>query len=157
MLINTDKVFDLGGSEIFIGDANSALDKQFLKHLNITHILNAAEREVFTGSSYYAGNKYLGLKLTDLPNENIYKYLHLVADFIHSGLSEKGKIFVHCAMGISRSATCVVAYLVKHQHMDVQHAIQMLRQRRKCIQPNPGFVNQLYTFQLSLDPRPRGL
>lgn len=93
----------------------------------------------------------MGIKLLDLPQENISMYFDQVADFIHRCLSRHGKIVVHCAMGISRSATCVIAYLIKYCNYDTFEAITFLRQKRGIINPNSGFIKQLQQFQSRLN------
>lgn len=150
-MYNIDSVCSVGGNrdrgEIFIGDAESATDTSLLRDLKITHVLNAAEGEVQTGSGYYNGLFYLGLTLTDLPNENIFQYFDTVTDFIHHCLSRQGKILVHCAMGISRSSTCVISYLIKYCNMDVDQALKFLRRKRAIINPNIGFIKQLRRYK----------
>ena len=123
-----------------------------IRALNITHILNTAEGDVPTGSKYYEDlgrgqMSYLGLRLVDWPRENISMYFDQVADFIHHCLSRNGKIIVHCYMGISRSATCVIAYLIKYCGYGVDEAIIFLRQKRAQINPNSGFIRQLKEFE----------
>lgn len=151
MFYNIDSVCSIKGSkdlgEIFISDAKCAIDKNLLKDLKINYVLNVAEGEVRTGPSYYDGTMYMGIKLVDLPQENISLYFDQVADFINRCLSRRGKIVVHCAMGISRSATCVIAYLIKYCGKDVFEAISFLRQKRGVINPNSGFIKQLQKFQ----------
>ena len=45
-------------------------------------------------------------------------------------------------MGLSRSATLILAYLMLKQGMDVQKAMKTIRQER-AILPNDGFLKQL--------------
>lgn len=55
-------------------------------------------------------------------------------------------VLVHCRMGISRSASVVLAYLLKHhRHLcpTLRDSITFLRTRRFCINPNRGFRAQL--------------
>lgn len=93
---------------------------------------------------------YLGITAVDLPHVNISLYFDRTTDFIHSSLIGCGKILVHCAMGISRSATCVIAYLIKYCHMDTLEAVKFLQQKRSIINPNPGFILQLQKYNFFL-------
>lgn len=53
-----------------------------------------------------------------------------------------GKVFVHCAMGLSRSSTLVLAYLMIHVNMTLADAIKAVSANRN-ISPNAGFLEQL--------------
>lgn len=53
-----------------------------------------------------------------------------------------GKVFVHCAMGLSRSSTLVLAYLMIHENMTLADAIKGVSANRN-ISPNHGFLEQL--------------
>lgn len=53
-----------------------------------------------------------------------------------------GKVFVHCAMGLSRSSTLVLAYLMIHENMSLADAIKGVSANRN-ISPNNGFLEQL--------------
>ena len=133
---------------IFIGDAVTAKNKKYLKILGITHLLNAAEGKrygfVNTDKDYYADTaiKYLGLPLADLFTTDISKYFYAAADFIDDAVSTGGKVFVNCMVGMSRSATCVLAYLMIKKEMLAVDAVRLVRKNR-YIQPNDGFLHQL--------------
>ncbi|KAG6794622.1 dual specificity protein phosphatase 3 [Apis mellifera caucasica] len=145
--IDCDEVYP----RIYIGDAVTAKNKKYLKMLGITHLLNAAEGKRFgfvnTNKNYYSDItiKYLGLPLIDLCSTDISKYFFTIADFIDEAISSGGKVFVHCMLGISRSATCVLAYLMIKKEMLATDAIRTVRKNR-FIQPNNGFLNQLATL-----------
>lgn len=53
-----------------------------------------------------------------------------------------GKVLVHCMMGISRSSTCAIVYLMINRKMTASDAIRTVRLRRD-IRPNDGFLQQL--------------
>lgn len=142
--IDCDQVYP----RIYIGDAATAKNKKYLQMLGITHLLNAAEGKkygfVHTDENYYfdAKIKYLGLPLADLPHVDISKYFDIVVSFIDEALSNNGKVFVHCMMGISRSAACVLAYLMMKKNMLAVDAIRTVCENR-AIRPNCGFLHQL--------------
>ena len=64
---------------------------------------------------------------------------------------EGSKVLVHCKMGISRSASVVIAYAMKAYDWDFGHAIKHVKDKRNCIKPNKSFVSQLETYQGILD------
>ena len=50
-------------------------------------------------------------------------------------------------MGISRSSTIVVAWLMKEKNMSFEDSLQLVRSHRSTIRPNSGFVQQLLTLE----------
>lgn len=133
---------------IYIGDEVTAKNKKYLQMLGITHLLNCAEGKRFgfvnTCRSYYGDTsiKYLGLPIADVLSADISKYFYTAAEFIDDAVSGGGKAFVHCIMGVSRSSTCVLAYLMIKKGMLATDAIRIVRKNRG-IQPNQGFLQQL--------------
>lgn len=55
-------------------------------------------------------------------------------------------MLVHCKKGISRSSSTVIAYIMKEYDWPLQRALDFVKEQRKCITPNSGFMNQLHTF-----------
>ncbi|XP_022117408.2 dual specificity protein phosphatase 13 isoform X1 [Pieris rapae] len=134
---------------LFVGDAVAAKDKAFLKRMGINYVLNTAEgkryTQVDTDHLYYRdcpGLRYKGFQLMDLPSTDISKYFHIAANFIDEGISRGGRVLVHCFMGVSRSATCALAFLMIKRGMTLSEALALVRSRRD-IHPNEGFIRQL--------------
>ncbi|XP_007896997.1 dual specificity phosphatase 29 [Callorhinchus milii] len=139
---------------IYIGDEATALDRYMIEKTGFTHILNAAHGRwnVDTGAEYYSEMPidYYGVEAEDLPRFNLSEFFYPAAAYIDKALSTEGsKLLVHCAMGRSRSATLVLAYLMIYKNMTVVDAIQEVIQRR-CILPNRGFLKQLRTLDIQL-------
>ncbi|CAH1393707.1 unnamed protein product [Nezara viridula] len=142
--VDCDQVYE----NLFIGDRNAAMSKPFLRMSGITHVVNTAEGSgigmVNTDEDYYKklGIKYMGLRLMDLSVTNVLKHFEDVANFIDEALKNKGKVLVHCYMGISRSAIFTLAYLVLKRNMSACDAMACIRKKRH-IHPNDGFLEQL--------------
>lgn len=56
-------------------------------------------------------------------------------------------------MGVSRSASTVIAYAMKQQHWTLDVALTYVRDRRSIIKPNEGFMKQLQTYSGILSAR----
>jgi hypothetical protein len=54
------------------------------------------------------------------------------------------------SVGVSRSASLVIAYLMKHENKSLRDAYLHVRQRRRCVSPNNGFWRQLITYEYTL-------
>ncbi|ALX27433.1 hypothetical protein GMAR_ORF58 [Golden Marseillevirus] len=97
------------------------------------------------------------IRADDSPSVNLSEVFQQVADFIEFGLKNGKNVLVHCMMGISRSATCVIAYLMLKQGMTLKDALSFVRKRRNCVSPNPGFIKQLQNVGESKTPRSQAL
>lgn len=51
-------------------------------------------------------------------------------DFIEHARNAGGKVLVHCRVGVSRSATIVIAYLMRELELDLKSAYLLARSRR---------------------------
>jgi dual specificity phosphatase 12 len=49
-------------------------------------------------------------------------------------------------MGKSRSATCVIAYLMQKHNITPSDALAQVRQARSIVEPNEGFMKQLELY-----------
>ncbi|XP_055392452.1 uncharacterized protein LOC129620736 isoform X4 [Bubalus kerabau] len=132
---------------LFLGDAYAARDKNKLTQLGITHVVNVAagKFQVDTGAKFYRGMplEYYGIEADDNPFFDLSVYFLPVARYIRSALSvPQGRVLVHCAMGVSRSATVVLAFLMICENMTLVEAIQTVQAHRD-ICPNSGFLRQL--------------
>ena len=58
-----------------------------------------------------------------------------------------GVVLVHCAAGISRSATLVCAYLIREERMRLMDAFDHLYSSRNVVWPNNGFMAMLVRFE----------
>ncbi|CCK69286.1 tyrosine/serine/threonine protein phosphatase PPS1 KNAG_0C01720 [Huiozyma naganishii CBS 8797] len=70
-------------------------------------------------------------------------------EFIDRGVLAGGKVFVHCMVGVSRSATVCIAECMKRLQVDLLRAYLYVRVRRLniIIQPNLMFMYELLKWQ----------
>ncbi|CAF1527591.1 unnamed protein product [Rotaria magnacalcarata] len=94
--------------------------------------------------------EYEKVSIPDLPTTSIQPYFDRLADRIDQHLRQGKKTLVHCYVGRSRSASIILAYLMKYRQMSLREAFYYLRSRRPIIGPNFGFIKQLVAFEKSL-------
>lgn len=140
---------------IIIGNRQFAKDKEELKKIGITHVVNCAKGtrpgQIDTDASFFkdVAIQYLGLQAKDILTYDISKHFEKAANFIDQALSKGGKIFVHCNQGISRSATVVLAFLMMKRGMNFMNAVRAVRAKRE-VMPNDGFLRQLAILNFEL-------
>jgi hypothetical protein len=125
---------------LYLGDAIKAQDFEFLKKKNVKLIVNCA-REL---PNYFQNNfAYIRLDWDDTLNQSITKQLNKIADAIALSIKRGHVVYVHCAAGISRSATVVIYSLMKLHNWDYNRAYLFVKDFRPIIQPNSNFVEQI--------------
>ncbi|XP_037537081.1 dual specificity protein phosphatase 26-like [Nematolebias whitei] len=129
---------------LYIGDQQSAENLADLSKHRFTHILNAAHSKQGRQPEIYEGMNitYMGIEARDSCDYNMSINFQPAADFMHRALSRGGKVLVHCHVGVSRSATLVLAYLMLRQNLPLVEAICAVKNNRGVI-PNRGFLRQL--------------
>lgn len=129
---------------LYLGSEWNASNIEELSKNGVHYILNIS-REI---DNFYPGIlHYYNIKEWDCEETNLLKYWENTHKFISKVREKKGIVLVHCKMGISRSASTVIAYLMKEYHMSRQEAYDMVKGMRSCIMPNNAFWNQLETYE----------
>jgi len=145
--ISCNKVYN----GILISNGETVQNIAHLKSIGVTHVLNTAEQHVDVSPGAFSLNKiqYYGFHVDDLPHANISRHFRRTTDFIQRAIETGGTVCVNCYMGLSRSATVVIAYLMMKQNMTCKQALDVISQGRK-VRPNPGFLQQLAELEHTL-------
>jgi len=61
--------------------------------------------------------------------------------------NNQNRVLVHCAMGMSRSATMVIMYLMRKFEIEWSLAFDFVKYRREIVDPNEGFVQKLKNYE----------
>ncbi|KAG8434855.1 hypothetical protein GDO86_012991 [Hymenochirus boettgeri] len=135
---------------LFLGTEWNASNLEELQKNKVSHILNVTREidnffpEMFT---------YLNIRVLDEENTDLMQYWMETHGFISSARQQGTNVLVHCKMGVSRSASTVIAYAMKEYEWTLETAISHVKERRSIIQPNAGFLRQLQTYQGILGAR----
>ncbi|WOG96236.1 hypothetical protein DCAR_0415570 [Daucus carota subsp. sativus] len=130
---------------IYLGGDGVAKDKVILKQHGITHILNCVG---FVCPEYFKSEfVYRTLWLQDSPSEDITSILYDVFDYFEDVREQKGRVFVHCCQGVSRSTSLVIAYIMWREGKNFDDAFQYVKTARGIADPNMGFACQLLQCQ----------
>lgn len=131
--------------------------KSFFKEKNMQKIIDMYGIDIVISVYDFLPNtrekttaKRFFLIIYDSLDSDIGRYFKTVGSIIRKAERRGKRIFIHCHMGISRSVTLLISYLMRYYRMNVQRAIKYLRERRPYIQPNIGFLKQLYIYEDSL-------
>ena len=135
--------------KLFIGGLRALDAPHRLAQAAITHILSVLEFDYcdWEGINQY---KRLLIQADDVPRENLLQHFRSTNSFIEDGLREDGAVIIHCAMGVSRSATVACAYLMNKFSLSPEEALGMIRKARPLANPNEGFQEQLKVYHRML-------
>ena len=133
---------------LYLSDFSAAMEKNKLKREGVKTVLTVA---IGLNIQYNpaSGIKHYTYPAFDIESFDLSKYFEETYEAIESGL-KNGGVLVHCAAGISRSATIVIAYLMKKNKWSYQEAYNFVRKKRNVICPNSGFVRQLRNYEKKL-------
>jgi len=86
---------------------------------------------------------YKFLRMLDLVETDLRKFLPACIEFIDNGLDCRENVLIHCNAGVSRSASVVISYLILQRKLNFNTAYEIVKKARPCIRPNDGFMVQL--------------
>ena len=133
--------YDLVDDGLYIGSEMAAANKEMLKEIGITHIVNLNGHN--TAAAFPDGFQYYTVKMSDSCFEELDEEFWKAVDFTKNAILKGGRVLVHCRLGISRSAALCVAYLMEKKKMTFDQAFASLKSKRPAVNINQGFVEQL--------------
>ncbi len=149
--------------QIYIGSAIQAKNWKIIRELNITHVINASvEHECVFKEEL----KYLHVEVEDSHDEKINKTFKRALEFMKQAFEEYREalmkdssdfsvvvvpappvFFIHCNLGISRSSSILIAYLICKYRLCLYAAFKYVKDKRLQIAPNYSFLRQLKEFE----------
>ena len=127
---------------IYIGSAYNVANYQNLIDKDIKLIVNCTVEITNYFEGYF---DYFKINLRDEKGSEIKKEQFDELLDLYKKNKDKN-IMVHCFMGASRSAICVLLYLVKMKGMELDDAITFIREKRNIININNNFLKDLKNY-----------
>ena len=139
------------------------MSSNFVSHLE--HVLNVCDLTL--GAMILDNFNVIHIPMPDEPQTNIKKVIFFeqkpnfdtnsflqhfdrTNELLREIAEKNERCLVHCAAGVSRSATIVLAYLMKYHHHTLRDAFLFLMEKRPQIWPNEGFLLQLLRYESEL-------
>lgn len=150
-VVTTSSLFasppDLIYDKLYLGNVYSSSDRELLDKLGIKSIVSIASN---LGPPKFPDTyKYTEVEIMDSSHVNILTHFDRCFKAIEEGI-QAGGVLVHCVAGMSRSATIVIAYIMKTKGLTLHQAFAHVKKCRPIAQPNFGFMKQLEQFEARL-------
>ena len=109
---------------LFLGSEWNSANREELETNGITHILNVTkEIDNFFPEHF----EYKNVLLYDLESSNLLAHWDSTFNFILQAREMGGIVLVHCKMGISRSASTVIALLMKFNNWPLDRTLKFVK------------------------------
>lgn len=120
---------------LFLGSLKGAQSARVLEENKIQHVLQLIRMDPIPDLE--AKLNYLKIPIAGGNKTNIEPVLKPCLQFVHSCVSQRQNILVHCQFGRNRSASIVVAYVMACKNITCFEAERYVKQRRPVVEILP--------------------
>nr|XP_031362303.1 serine/threonine/tyrosine-interacting-like protein 1 [Lonchura striata domestica] len=133
-------------AKLYMGNFKQASDKQIQKDLKIKALVNISEQPV---TLFAEEGKSLHVSVPDSLEADLFSSFPTISHFIDAQLAV-GAVLVSSSLGISRSSTATMAYLMHSCRFSLQRAWKYLLKCKMNMRPHRGFVEQLSAWETQI-------
>ncbi|NWZ95767.1 STYL1 protein, partial [Nesospiza acunhae] len=133
-------------AKLYMGNFKQASDKQIQKDLKIRALVNVSEQPV---TLFAEEGKSLHVPVPDSLEADLFSSFPTISHFIDAQL-DVGAVLVLSSLGISRSSTVTMAYLMHSCRFSLQRAWKYLLKCKMNMRPHRGFVEQLSAWETQI-------
>jgi dual specificity phosphatase 12 len=140
---------------MFLGNVLDAKNSAFRKENNITTIINVSTEQYWLDDNTIDVHSFAAVDSSTYDIRPLFPKTNEILDaarrryFAETDPCRRQRVLVHCQKGRSRSATIVLAYLIRANGWTVHQALAFVAQRRETVEPNLGFFEALREYQCS--------
>ena len=145
--------------DLYLGKRPSPEQALRLKDEGITHIVSCVPEEARDRVSFLQDEfDSLFLPVHDGMHEDLASVFPTFFDFVRAAYAHRrdAKVFVHCEVGVSRSAALVTALVMRRERKRFYDAYRDVRAKRAEVLPNIGFASHLQQLEFDMFPRAAG-
>ncbi|CAG2100486.1 unnamed protein product [Medioppia subpectinata] len=132
--------------DLYLGGQRPAYEPKTLKGADIRTVLTVMDSPI-PELLEHEDIVYHFIHAMDHSSQDLLTHFGEAYDIIDGAVTAGTGVYVHCAAGISRSATIVISYLMRKLRMTVTAALALVRKWRWIVGPNDGFMRQLDLFE----------
>ncbi|NXY12714.1 STYL1 protein, partial [Atrichornis clamosus] len=133
-------------AKLYMGNFKQASDQKIQKDLKIKALVNVSEQPV---TLFAEEGKSLHVAVPDSLEADLFSSFPTISHFIDAQL-DVGAVLVFSSLGISRSSTATMAYLMHSCRFSLQRAWNYLLKCKMNMRPHRGFVEQLSAWEAQI-------
>ncbi|NXW59693.1 STYL1 protein, partial [Eurystomus gularis] len=130
-------------AKLYMGNYKQACDQQIQKDLKIKAQVNISEQPA---TLFAEEGKYLHIPVPDSLEADLFSSFATICHFIDAQL-DRGAVLVFSSLGISRSSTVTMAYLIHSCQFSLKRAWDYVLKCKMNVRPHRGFVKQLSDWE----------
>ncbi|EAR97541.1 dual specificity phosphatase domain protein (macronuclear) [Tetrahymena thermophila SB210] len=136
---------------LYLSNLEWAKDYDLLREHKIRYLMTVGAKLTPPGLNRSIVDDHIKFEIYDTPTADIKQFFKQATLFLKEKiLEQKQNVLVHCHQGASRSATIVIAFLMKCLKWNYDRSYSHIKRIRNVVQPNKGFVNQLKMYEKEL-------
>ncbi|CAR25518.1 hypothetical protein ZYGR_0A00820 [Zygosaccharomyces rouxii] len=118
-------------------------------------VINVAAEIADLGPLIHRGSGVEYVRVPWTHNTRIIDELPILTETIHLAQQRGLRVLIHCQCGVSRSASLIVAYIMRYEKLPLNDAYEKLKSVALDISPNMGLIFQLMEWGETLDSESR--
>ncbi|NXA03748.1 STYL1 protein, partial [Sapayoa aenigma] len=133
-------------AKLYMGNFKQACDQKIQKDLKIKALVNVSEQPA---TLFAEGGESLHISVPDTLEADLFSSFPTISHFIDAQLGG-GAVLVFSSLGISRSSTATMAYLMHSCRFSLKGAWAYLLKCKATMRPHRGFVEQLSAWETQI-------
>ncbi|NXG25605.1 STYL1 protein, partial [Grallaria varia] len=130
-------------AKLYLGNFKQACDQKIQEDLKIKALVNVTEQPA---PLFAEGGECLHISVPDSLEADLFSFFPTICQFIDAQM-KGGAVLVFSSLGISRSTTVTMAFLMHSCQFSLKRAWDYLRKCKSFTSPHRGFLDQLSAWE----------